>query len=242
MVENKKVNELDLLNKWRETQNPQHFQALYQSMKPLIYKAAEKASYGSNIPESAHKIWAAQNFLESLRTYKPGEAALATHVYNSVHQKAKRLNYMYQNLGHMPEPRAAKVGLFQNEQSNMRGELGREPSAAELADRLNWGLREVTRIQKEIHKDLAMADGTEEQPVFESSADEEVLNDIYYSLTPEEQVVFDHVYGRHGKSSAVKANRKVDFDLIGKRSGMSSSKTRTVWVRVRNKLGKALKR
>ena len=242
MVNEKKVNELDLLNKWRQTQNPQYFQALYQSMKPLIHQAAEKAAYGSNIPESAHKIWAAQHFLESLRTYNPDKGALGTHVYGSVQQKAKRLNYMYQNLGHMPEPRAAQVGLYQTEHANMRGELGREPSAAELADRLAWSLKNVSRIQKEIHKDLAMADGTEEQPIFETSKDEEILNDLYYDLTPEEQVVYDHVFGRHGKMAAVKANRKVDFDLIGRRSAMSPSKTRSLWVRVRNKLDKALKR
>lgn len=238
-----KKQEMDLFHKWKETNHPRYFQALYQSMKPLIYSAAKKASYGSNIPESAHRIYAAQNFLDALNTFKPTAGALLqTHVYGAVHQKAKRLNYMYQNLGHQPENRATRIGVFQAEQENLRGELGREPTPSELAARLDMGVRDVFRTQKEIHKDLAMSEGVEENAYFEGNPDEEKLDYLYYELTPEEQLVYDHVFGKHGRMRMVKRNNKIDFERIGAALGFSASKTRVIWARIKAKYEKAVKR
>lgn len=243
MADEQKSQELDIFNKWKQTQDKRHFQALYNSMKPLIYSAAQKASYGSNIPESAHRIQAAQNFLDALRTFKPGMgASLQTHVYGSVHQKAKRLNYQYGNLGHIPEPRAKDVGLFQTEHANLRDSLGREPTTQELASQLGWREKEVTNIQREVHKDLALAEGVEEQATVEGSLDEEKLEMLYYSgLTPDEQLIMDYVFGKHGKPKMLKANNKVDFDSIGRAAGFSGSKARALMVSIKGKAAKAFK-
>lgn len=243
MANERKTEEHALYQDWMKNQSTPAFQKLYTSMKPLLFEAARKASYGSNIPESAHQIWAAQNFYDALRTYKPtAGTALQTHVYNAVHQKAKRLNYLYQNMGHIPEPRAMQIGLYQNIYENMKATLGREPSQAEVADKLGWGLKDVTKIQKEITKDLALDLGAEEHGVFESSIDEEILDYVYYELNPEEQLMYDYVFGKHGKPRMVKPNNKVDFDRIAQRAGFSSSKARALWTKVRLKVQKALHR
>lgn len=243
MANTRKSDELDLYHSWSETKSTNAFQKLYTSMKPLLYDAARKASYGSNIPESAHQIWAAQNFYDALRTYKPSAGtALQTHVYNAVHQKAKRLNYLYQNMGHIPEPRLAQVGLYQNVYENMKASSGREPSQAEIADKLGWGLKDVTKIQKELTKDLALDLGAEEHGVFESSIDEEILDYVYYELNSEEQLMYDYVFGKHGKPKMVKPTGKIDFDRISQRAGFSSSKARALWTKVRMKVQKALHR
>lgn len=208
-------------------------------MKPLLETAASKASMGSNIPKSAHQLFAAQNFYDSLRTFDPKKGvALQTHVYGTVHQKAKRLNYQYQNLGQIPEPRAIQIGKFQTEYGNLTEELGREPSAAELADRMSVGLKDVERLQIEIRKDFSMS-GLEEQIVAETPREEEVLAYIYYELTPEEKVVYDYIFGKHGKQRLVKRNGKIDFDAIALRTKFSTSKVRSLFVNIRNKFEKA---
>lgn len=238
-----KAEELNLFHQWRATEQPRYFQALYTSMKPLIYQAAKKASYGSNIPESAHRIYAAQNFLDALRTYDPAKgSALQTHVFSAVHQKAKRLNYMFQNLGHIPENRASQVGNYQAEHANLSGELGREPTHHEIATRLGWSVRDVMHIQKEVHKDLAMSEGTEETPFSEGRGEEEVLDFLYHELTPEEQQVYDCVRGTHGRPKMVKTNGRVDFERIGATLGYSSSKARTIYGRIRAKYERMAKR
>lgn len=238
----RKEQELSIFNKWKKTQDPSYFKELYGSMKNLIYDAARKASYGSNIPESAHRVYAAQNFLDALRTYNPkGGAALQTHVYGSVHQKAKRLNYLYQNLGSMPEPRAQIVGLYQSEYENMRATLGREPSTAEMADKLGIGIKNVANIQKEIRKDLGMGEGTEEVAFAEGSRDEELLSYLYYDLAPEEKVVYEYIFGKFGKPRLVKKNGKLDFDQVASKMGVSTSRVRAIYAGIRKKLEKTIR-
>lgn len=243
MANDQKAEELDIYNKWKQTGDKRHFQALYASMKPLIYSAAKKASYGSNLPESAHRAYAAQNFLDALRTFDPTKGgALQTHVYGAVHQKAKRLGYTYGNLGHIPEPRAKDVGLFQTEHSNLREGLGRIPTTEELAKQLGWSNKDVMNIQREIHRDLALAEGVEEQATFETSVDEETLDMLRHELMPDEQTVYDHILGKNGRQRAVKANNKIDFDRISRATGFSTSKVRSLHGKIRDKLSHWVKK
>ena len=238
----RKINEISIFEKWKKTQDKKHFQELYNSMKPLIHKAAEKAAYGSNIPESAHRLYAAQAFLDSLKTYNPNSgAALQTHIFGSVHNKVKRLNYEYQNLGKLPEDRAMMVGRFQNEFENMKNDLGREPSAAEMADHMSLPIKQIANLQKEIRKDLAMADGTEERSFEEGSKEDEMATYIYYELNPEEKVVYEYIMGMYGRPRMVKGNNVIDYPGIASRMGVSESKVRTIHNGIRTKYKKAVR-
>lgn len=235
----RKFDEMESFGKWQATGDKRHFQALYQSMKPLLDSAANKASYGSNLPKSAHEIWAAQSFMNALNTYKPNkEVTLQTHVYGAVHQKAKRLNYLYQNLGQISETRASQIGRYQNESANLVQELGRPPSAVELADRLDMSLKDVERLQKEVHKDLSLG-GLEEEVIVESPREEEILTYIYYELSNEERLVYDYAFGKHGKKRLGKASGKTDYDKIATTVGFSVSKVRSLFNSIKSKYEKA---
>jgi len=233
----------DLYKEWKEKQDKQSFQNLYMTMKPDIENAARKASFGSNIPQPVHKIWAAQSFYDSLKTFDPTMgASLKTHVWNSVQNKAKRLNYKYQDLGTKPEPRAAMVGLYQNETSNLTQELGRDPTAAELADRMGVGIQDVEKIRKEVRKDLAFDHGVGEDITFEQSTDEEMLNFLYYELGNEERLVYEHIFGRGGRQRSLKPNGRVNFDKIAKETGFSTSKIRQIAKKIGAKLQKQMRK
>ena len=247
--QDQKTQEVNLYNQWRKTQKPEHFQSLYKSMKPLITRAAFNASRGSNIPESAHRAYAAQNFYDALRTFKPDKgASLQTHVYNAVNLKGNRLNFLYQDLQKKPEPRAMKIGLYQTVSESLRQDLGREPSVAEIADEAQLDAKDITLIRKEMQKNLSLSGGVEEQVTFEESKDEEVLNFLYFELNPEEQVVYDYMLGKHGKPQLTKAapnrpgGKRPDYDKIAMRAGFSSSKVRAIGKRIEKKLGEALRR
>lgn len=240
----KEAQELDsLYNNWSKDPSKASFQSLYKKLKPEIQSAGMKASFGSNLPQSAHNLFAAQAFLDALNTYNPKSGAtLKTHVYGSVQNKSKRLNYMYQDLGYKPEPRAMQVGRYQTEFENMRVNLGREPSVGELADRLNWNVKEVMTIQKELTKDLSLSDGVEEHAVIEGSKDEEILNYLYYELNGEEQVIYDYVFGKHGKQKLTKGDKRPDYAKIASRVGFSESKVRAIWNKVAVKYKKYLEK
>ncbi len=243
MAKDRREGEAELFRQWRKDQDPQAFAALYTSMKPVIYRAAEKASLGSNLPQSAFKVWAAQAFHDALRTYDPARgAALNTHVHSAVEQKTKRLNYQYQNLGQMPEPRAMRVGLLQNVSASLREDLGREPTDVEVSDELGWTPREVSTAKAELRKELTIGGGTDEVGVIESDVDEQTLDFLYYDLSNEEKKVFDLLYGRHGQPKLLKPNGRILYTEVGQRSGFSASKARVVVHRIKAKLDKALKR
>ena len=245
----KKDHELSLYTQWKRTNDPKHFQDLYKSMKPLITKASFNASRGSNIPESAHRAYAAQNFHDALKTYKPNKgASLQTHVYNAVNLKGNRLNFLYQDLQKKPEPRAMKIGLYQTVFESLKQDLGREPSVAEIADEAHLDKKDVVLIRKEMQKNLSLSEGVEEQITFEESKDEEVLSYLYFELTPEEQLVYDYMLGKHGKPQYTKpalnrpGGKRPDYDRIAGAVGFSSSKVRAIAKRIEKKLGDALRR
>jgi DNA-directed RNA polymerase specialized sigma subunit len=241
MAVEKKLDESTLFSKWRQTGDKVYFNSLYESMKPLIESAAQKASFGSNLPQSAHRIYAAQNMLEALKTYDPAKGvALQTHVYGSVHQKAKRLNYLYQNLGKITEPRAMMVGNYQTEFANLREDLGREPSTVEMADRMGLGLKDIERMQKEIHKDLSLT-GLEEEIVVETPKEAEILDYIYYELNNDQKVIYDYAFGKHGKPKLWKSSGKINFEEIANRVGFSQSKVRLLFTQIKNKFEQAVK-
>ena len=231
-----------MFDKWKKSQSKEDFQDIYNSMRPLIHDAAKKAAFGSNLPESSHRIYAAQAFLDSLRTFDPKSgAALQTHVYGSVQNKVKRLNYEYQNLGNMPEPRSVMVGRYQNEFENLKANFGREPSSAEMADHMMIPLKQIVNMQKELRKDLAMEAGTDEVAYSEGTKEEEFLNYLYYELGPEEKVVYEYITGHMGKPKLSKKNNKIDYTAIAKKMNMSESKVRILHNNIRAKYRKVLK-
>lgn len=242
-MQEKKDIELETFKDWKKSQSKSDFQKLYTSMKPLIYGAAKSAAYGSNIPEIAHRVYAAQAFLDALRTFDPkGGAALQTHVYGNVSKKVKRLNYEYQNLGKIPEPRAILVGRFQNELANKHNELGREPSAAEMSDHMGIPLKHITGLMKEIRKDLAIdrTSGTDEFSFSEQGKDEEFLSYLYYELTPEEKVVYEYMTGSYGRPK-LERHGKLDIGAVVKNSGMSENKVKNLHLTIREKYRKIMK-
>jgi DNA-directed RNA polymerase specialized sigma subunit len=242
-VDDLKGNELEIFKKFKQTGDKKHFQELYSSMKPLIYKAADKAAYGSNIPQSAHRMYAAQAFLDSLKTFNPNSgASLSTHVYGSVQNKVKRLNYEYQDMGKKPENRAVMVGQFQNAFENLKADLGREPSSAELADHMSLPLKQVAHLQVELRKDLGMGAGTDEVAYSETSSEEEFVQYLYFELGAEEKVVYEYITGAYGKPKMGKKNGKIDYAGIAQRMGVSESKVRVLHNSIRSKLKKVLRK
>jgi DNA-directed RNA polymerase specialized sigma subunit len=180
--------------------------------------------------------------MDALKTYDPSKRALNSHVHDWVSNKGNRLNYEYQNLGRLPETRGMQVGKYLNVRDSLLSELGREASQAEVADMSGIPLRDVALLEKELRKDLSMGEGQQEVAFYRSNKDEEILDYIYHDLGNEERVVYEYVYGKHGKPMMKKNNGRVDFAGISSRVGFSESKVRSIVNKVGNKLEKALKR
>ena len=234
--------DVENLKLWKDTKDKRYFQRLYRGFGGLINEASRKASYGSNIPQSVFKLEAAQQFHDALERYNPDKGAkLNTYLYSTLQDKLKRVNFKYQKLARQPERAKAGVyhhNIFHNEKLFLEDKLGREASTQELSDALDWSVPQIESFLKEDRRDLSLNAELENVATFdEGSADEAELAMHYYDMSPEEQLVFDHTSGLHGKQKILKKNQKeADWKEIARVTGLSESKVQKIRKKLANRI------
>ena len=192
--------DLALYHAYAKSPSPGTFQPLYRAFKNFIFTAAQPNMRRSTIPQAAHTMRAAQSFHDALRTFQPGKRSLHSHVFDTVREKGKRLNYKYQNIGYIPEARAAKYQLFQNTEHMLTEMLSRPPSAVELADELHWSVKMVETLRRESRRDLVLNEAhMENQAVNTARAVPQEIQDVYYNIIPQHQLVLEHLFPLSGK-------------------------------------------
>lgn len=224
----KKTQELQMFSAFKKSPVPETFQPLYRSFKPFLFKAARPNMIGSPLPQSAHMATAAQSFYDALRTFDPKKGSLHTHVFTTVREKGKRLNYKYQNIGYIPEARITKYQLFQNTVTMLKEQLGREPSTTELADELKWSPKMVETLRNEIRKDLILDEMRSSlTPVTKSDKAMQMFHDLHPNLIPPHQLVLEHALGMYGKPILNKPNGGPDLIAIAKATGLKAPSIRS---------------
>lgn len=148
-----KNTELELWNKYKSGDISAKKQLL-SSITPIIRSQANKFK-GAPIPMTAIELEGFRLASHAIDTYEPEKAQLNTHVINNL-KKLSRYVTNYQNVGHIPEPRALMIGKYQALHSNLTEDLGREPNVYELADAMQVAVPEIERLQLELRKDLSM--------------------------------------------------------------------------------------
>lgn len=229
--------EHSLLMSFKRAPGQETFAPLYQAFKPLIFTAAKTNMYGGPLPESAHMAYAAQSFLDSVRTWDPNKGSFRTHAFTTVMHKGKRLNLKYQNIGYIPEARATKWQLFNNTVALLRDSLGREPSSHEVADELRWSIKDVETMRKEVRRDLVLDEGYAESLSFaKSDKTLQAARDIMYSLIPQHQLVLEHALGLNGKVALTKPSGGADLNAISRSTGLTVPKIRSAFKTITRKL------
>ena len=202
---------------------------LWQSYKPYVMKAASRNMFGSPIPQAAHMAFAAQSFLDAVRTHNPAKGGFGTHMFNTVMNKGKRLNLHYQNIGYIPESRATKYQAYQTANFMLKEQLNREPSAIELADEMGIPLKEVERLRKEVRPDYILNDAIPSiGPAFaQSDKAMGIFRDIQYSLIPKHRSVLEHATGLNGQVALLKKSGGPDVQAIAKACKISVPEVRS---------------
>lgn len=217
-----------LLNAFQKSPTKETFTPLYQSFKPLIFKASRPNTFGSPIPQSAHWAYATQSFLDAIRTYDPKQAPFHIHAYTTILNKGKRLNLKYQNIGYIPEARATKYQLFNNTIAMLKEDLGREPSTLEIADEIKWSPKMVETMRKEIRQDRLLDEGQSETfSLAKTDKAKQAFQDIQYGLIPAHQLVLEHAVGLNGHAALAKPNGGPDLLAISKQTKLSIPKIRS---------------
>ena len=70
---------------------------------------------------------------------------------------------------------------------------------------MSWPVGDVRRMRSSLRREVpwSVMQGTQDQSM-EQARIQLVLDDVYFELTPDEKVVFDHLFGLHGKKKLQK--------------------------------------
>lgn len=218
----RKTKELELWRRWKTTGDQIALQELFDSLRPLIKKLSTELT--GNLPPSSIEAKVKREVMHALETYQPEMSALNTHIVNTS-RKVLRDIYKYQNVGRLPEATTIKVPSYVNLRANLTNTLGREPTYGEIADELKTSVREVMRMEAGTRKDLSHVEGMLFRGEDAAQREKDILEHVYYELTPEEQRVYEATFGLNGKREMT--NREIASSL-----GISQAKVAQIKHRI----------
>jgi hypothetical protein len=224
--------DLDLWQRWdTKGRKPRELKPLMDRMNPLIYVKMRPFQTVQNIPPSAIKAEFQRHTISALEKYDPSkQVPLSYHVMRQM-DGAKKFIYDYQNIGRIPSHRVRKIGDFKSTFGDLEQKYNRPPTAHELADKLKWPVKEVSRMTEELRDDLLPWKGSGAEQAFKMlpSRQKEVLDLIPYELDSQQKAVFEYVYGEGGKPA-------LGTTRIAKVMKMSPSKVSKIKLEIANRM------
>lgn len=197
-LENSENDDIALWKKWKSDKTDKNLSVLFKRLDPLIQSNVNRYS-AAPIPRSALEAEAKKWTLKAFEGFNPTMGVkLSTHVTNYL-RKLYRYTVQHQNIGRIPEHRALQINSFKVANTQLHDKLGRPATTTELADHLSWPIKHVREMESSLRQDIAASTGMGEEGTEKHSPEMEVIQMGYYSLNPEEQIIFDYTLGSHGK-------------------------------------------
>lgn len=222
-IQTKQKQELELWNRYKMGNEDAKRELLY-SLKPVINSQVSKFRT-SGLPVPAIELEGFRLTAKALDTYDPQKAQLNTHVINNL-KKLSRFVTSYQNIGHIPEPRALMIGKYNATYQNLKDDLNREPTILELADNMHVPPIEIERLQTELRKDLSLELPTDDEdeigfymytrPEDVDPKKKQALDFVYFDVDNVDKKILEYTFGLSGTP-------KLKFNEIALRLKISDS-------------------
>lgn len=215
---------------------PEHLEPMLQNFQGLI-SARVKEWKPPTVPKSAFEAELTKHVIKAIESYNPDRgASLNTHVNYRV-QKAKRYMVQQQNLARIPEAQAYRIGAIQRAQDALNEQFGRTPTHDEIAQHMTendergrrYTAKQVGTIVKSIRRDIPSSMWESDPEPQQVRREHEILPLIRDALTPQEQQVFDHIYGHNGTPVISSTGQ------LATRLGMSQSQVSRLKTSIANK-------
>jgi DNA-directed RNA polymerase specialized sigma subunit len=176
----RKQHEIDVWQHWKNNgEQPKHLEPLLKLYEPIFAQKIRQWK-PKFVPESAFKADLIGHAIKAFKSYDPDRgAALNTHVEGGL-RKAMRYGNRGANLSYIPEGQANKIGLLNKTKDELKEELSREPTYAELSAHIR-GLsskykdmtpKRVETIMKAVRRDIPMGRSAGEDSFDYSSGSE----------------------------------------------------------------------
>ena len=196
MAPSSKDRDIELWKAWKRTKSPMDLQPLLKQFEGLVNKEVNR--WGGVIAREVLEMEGLRLAKQAFETYDPkAGTALSTHVTNYL-QKLSRTVYEHQNLARIPEYQTLKIKQFEKARSDLESQLGRDPSASELASKLMWSLAAVEELRTQMRRESLESKDTHGIPVAGYGAHDSQIHLVYHDLTPMQKVVFEHKTGYGG--------------------------------------------
>jgi DNA-directed RNA polymerase specialized sigma subunit len=239
----RRAEDLNLWEQWRQQPSQQTLSPLMRRFEP-VFRSKVHQYKAPNVSTSAFRANLKLHTMNALETFNPAKAALRTHVENHL-RKSMRFNAQNQNMAYIPEGQTAYIGAIDQARDELMDETGNEPSHSQIASFVNQrpdllgGKRKLTSrsvatIQGNRRKDIIGSTIEGDPAPYAASRNEQVLGLLRPTLQPQEQKVFDHLYGMNGAPQVDRTS-----ELAG-RLGMSPSQVARLKSRIATKYKKYL--
>jgi len=127
---------------WQQNQSPEGNAALLKALDPVVQKGIKM--YGSDSPLTTSR--AKLLTLDAVRKYDPKRARLQSHVLNQM-QGLRRINQQQQQVISVPERVLLENQRLHGYTQELSDELGRDPTDAELSDKLGVSMSRFKKIR-----------------------------------------------------------------------------------------------
>lgn len=201
-------------NAYATSRNPETAGAFLKAVHPVLTEATRSYA-GAEAATPTVMANAKRLALEAARRYDPTRAKLRTHLLS--HLRGIRRQVAQSTSGiRVPEQWKLDSQRLSSIVPDLRDQLGREPSHAEIADHAGIG---IDRVRKAQSVPGVLSSGQVGDSVESVPRDEEAwkvwTEAIYHDSGPIDQVIMDHSLGIHG-------NPVLSGNEIAKKLGLSA--------------------
>lgn len=202
----------DAYNAWTQDDNPTTRQQLLTTIQPAINTAVK--TFGGGSPSPAVLGQAKLMALEAARSYKPDRGSLGTHVISHL-RGLQRVSAQSQQIISIPERVMLDRRHLQEEEEQLRDQLGRDPSDMEIANASGLSLRRIRHIRSAKLPTNSGGFVDETGDVFDpaslvpgdNQAEDAWRQMVYYDLNDIDRAIMDFTLGSNG--SPVLENREI---------------------------------
>lgn len=197
-----------LFENWQKSKSPEDLGKIFDEVENTIQYNVDK--YGNpNIGRNNVLIEAKKIVFNALPSYDPYKFNTNLNTFADQQLRGlKRFSSEFSNIGHVPEKRLGMVKKYKDTKERLRDDLGYEPNAAQIADKMFIPMAEVERLEKEMSGEVVGSSSTFENPTQKYDRDRDTLNMIYFNLTNKQKSVFEYMHGMNGKP-LVKSNAEI---------------------------------
>lgn len=209
---------------------------LKRRYKPLVMREVNVWS-SAPIPKESIESEAWLIFVQAIKTWKPGKAALSTHLTLRLKRLARYVR-KHQNAARISEQNISHIGNIDRARQTLADDLGRMPTNKEIGKAVGLSARKITSIENQRRGDLfeGLMDVTQGRQDAASDRVKMLILDFREELEGQELEVYDYMMGTGGKR-AIKSK-----GALAVRMGISAPRLSQIIKSISTKLAPHLRR